>query len=176
MTNGILTAINNETDNRVNSIDFFMVISDGELKSSFDNFDMAKGMVDNINDKNTEEAAEECGRDIEDLSEKELAEMQFMGGYYGENAYIEKIHIDKDLDLNDDYETSNGDVIKVADIKEAYLSRVTEEDILFDLGDASEFDEFDDNEEFELDFDSDEELDFDSDEEFDEEFDEDEII
>ncbi len=147
--NGLLTNISKETNTEVYQIDFYMVVVNGEIEASFDDYDLANGYVGNIEQENTDFAISESGRDAEDLTEREYAEMQVWGGFLGDGAYVESVHIDEDVDLGDTYTTKEEDTFSYNEIMQAYLSRKFEND-LFDELDDIEDDDLEDDDDFNL--------------------------
>ncbi len=148
-TNGILTSISNDLDKNVEEISFYIVVKNGEIEASFDDFELADGLVGRIEQENTDFVMEESGRDPEELTDDEYAEMEFWGGFEGDSAYVESIYIDEDKDLDENYETDEGDTFSYREIKEAFLSRKFDND-LFDELDDIDVDDMEDDDDFEL--------------------------
>ena len=148
-TNGILTSISNDLDKNVEEISFYIVVKNGEIEASFDDYELADGLVGRIEQENTDFVIEESGRDPEELTEREYGEMQVWGGFEGDSAYVESIYIDEDKDLDEDYETDEGDTFSYRELKEAFLSRKFDND-LFDELDDVDVDDMEDDDDFNL--------------------------
>lgn len=65
-------------------------------------------------------SADELGRDIDDLSERESAEVAFKAGYDDGCPYIAKFEKSV-IDSEDEVETENGDILSTLDILEALI-------------------------------------------------------
>lgn len=148
-TNGILTSISNDLGKDVEEVSFYIVVKNGEIEASFDDFELADGLVGRIEQENTDFVIEESGRDPEELTDGEYAEMEVWGGFEGDEAYVESIYIDEDKDLDENYETDEGDTFSYGELKEAYLSRKFDND-LFDELDDVDVDDMEDDDDFNL--------------------------
>jgi hypothetical protein len=85
----------------------YILVNEGEiLEASFIASDLEE-KADSMIDDNREWAARECGYDPEELDEDDLAEMNFMGGFYGGSPYVYGVYIpdeEENLDYNPDTE------------------------------------------------------------------------
>lgn len=70
---------------------------------------------DAINDK-----VNECGRDIDDLTDEEFAEFSFAAGYDGGYYYVDSVNVPEEYDSYDEIETCEGDIVTYNDIESAY--------------------------------------------------------
>lgn len=132
-----------------------IVVNEGEILCAFIDEDAALAYAYQINNCNTLSAIEESGREVEDLTDEEYAEFEYMGGFEGGYAYAETVRFpsiddfDYDTDeeneeayreaIESDYITDENDVLSWDDILSAVIAC---ENVLYD----EDYDE--DNEEW----------------------------
>lgn len=59
----------------------YLVVNDGDVVYASLDRDYVLNKADGLNQKEVDEEIEACGRDAEDLTDREYAEMAFMAGY-----------------------------------------------------------------------------------------------
>lgn len=123
----------------------FIVVNEGEIVFASKDSELAQGYCDDANMQGTEEEVEESGRDIEDLTDSELAEFSFMSGYNGGYHYCEEIVLDDNADDDSVYTTSEGDEFTKSEILEAIESSDVS-NIDFDFDDEIDFGNIDNTE------------------------------
>lgn len=140
---GILSEISKIAGKEIDEIDFYIVVVNGEIDSSFIDEEEASAMIDSIIDSNTSDVIRESGRDEEELTEREYKEMVLWGGFEGDNAYYEHIYIDNDVALDEEYTTEQDDSFTYRDLLIAFNNIQETDDLLDELTDYSD-DEYED--------------------------------
>lgn len=120
----------------------YIVVNEGNILYATKELDEAKGFCNDKIDEGVLEAAEECGRDLDDMTDEEIGEMSFMSGFNGGYHYVSKAEINDDMDDSETV-TAEGvdnceeDNFEVGDIREA-LKSSEEMDSYFDDFDFEE--------------------------------------
>lgn len=132
----------------------YLVVNEGNIDYATKQLDDAQDFCNSKLDIGIEEAAQECGRDIEDMTDEEIGEMSFMAGFNGNYYYVSKVQISDEMDDSEvvtaeGVDTPEEDDFEVGDIREA-LKASTSTDSYFDDFDDS-FDGFDDLDDFDSD-------------------------
>lgn len=98
----------------------YFVVNEGSVVYASNSKDAAEGMAMNAADNDLENKVKESGRDIDDLTEDELAEFGFASGYDGGYYYVDSIEVAEEYDPWETFETCEGDEISYGDIEDAY--------------------------------------------------------
>lgn len=98
----------------------YFVVNEGSVVYASNSKDAAEGMAMNAADNDLEDKVKESGRDIDDLTEDELAEFGFASGYDGGYYYVDSVNVPEEYDSYDEIETCEGDIVTYNDIESAY--------------------------------------------------------
>lgn len=96
------------------------VVNEGRLVFATDSEELAEGYADGRSQEDLEDTVDEYGRDMDDLTPEELAEMTFINGFDGGYYYTDTVYVDDEYDLDDTFTSSQGDEFTFSELKDAY--------------------------------------------------------
>lgn len=119
----------------------YAVILNGDLKYATNIEEVAQGYAENENSKAVNEAIEEAGRDIDDLTPEEISEFEIMAGFDGLYE-VEAIEVPEGFDPDESVELPSGETFTFGDIAEVYEEM--DEDFMFNCDNIEDMEVEDD--------------------------------
>lgn len=101
----------------------YVVVNDGNVEYATHSLSEAQDVCYNKTNQDVNDTVEECGRDVDDLTDEEMAEMAFLSGFNGGYHYVSKVYLDKDMDdsefvTGEGVETGETDEFEVYEIRQ----------------------------------------------------------
>ena len=126
----------------------YYAVCDGEVVKASMFKDDVEEFAENSNQNALDDVISRSGRDIEDLTVEEIAEMGIQASFESGIVYTDCIDIEDDKINNGDFEdeeieTCNGDIVRIEDIIEALLLEEGTEDFEDDEFGYEGFDDID---------------------------------
>lgn len=107
----------------------YFIVNEGSIVFASYDADAVEARADGLRDAAIHDEVEESGRDIDDLTPEELMEFGISAGYNGGYYYTASIKEPKDSDIDDTFETDEGDEFTYSELLDCLH------------GDSSDFDE-----------------------------------
>lgn len=117
----------------------YLLVQEGDIVACALDEESLEGLAYNINNANIEDCIEDCGRDVDDLTDEEYGEIAILSGFENGYAYVASIVLpEEEPDDDIDFELDNGDTFSYYTIVSALHDAENEFDDDFEEDDDYE--------------------------------------
>lgn len=99
----------------------YLLINEGEIIVASNNKEYIEDTKETKSEEAMADTAESWGRDMEDMTQEELAEVSFGAGFDGGYYYVSKIKVPDNYNSDDSFTTEEDDEFTYGEVEDAYI-------------------------------------------------------